>query len=74
MDGISEIGGKEMISRVSAKKQASMEQVAPITEIKPTDAMQQLDQLQEQFDYAFGLMQDVRAQVEGALDKLNPSR
>ena len=72
MDGISEVSNKAMVS--SVRKQASMEQIAPTSTIKPTDAMEQLNALQEQFNYAFGLMQEVRGQVEGALDKLNPSK
>ncbi len=69
MDGVSEIAGAARV-----KKHASMEQVAPACEIQATDAMEHLSELKEQFEYALGLSQGLRSQMEGALDKLSPSK
>lgn len=70
-DEISGISGKSMVNRLTAKKQASMEEICAVKDVKPTQQMQSLEKMREQMDYALQLTSEIRGKVEAALSRLN---
>ncbi len=69
-----EISGLQATSRLTSKRQASMESVQNLDAMQPSQAMKQLEEMQAQVDYAFSLMHEVRGKLESAYRELSPSK